>query len=112
MKIRVIECKSYWRNPLPNIGSRRQRLSSHAGPYRSPGSGCVYWPISGFSVDGTRIFLQVPSEPELELFAGSENRFYPGVFVFEITFYRNDRGEVDRMVGMENGVTYEAEKDP
>lgn len=56
-------------------------------------------------VDGTRIFVQVPNEPrsvelagEYELLAGSEDNFHLGVSDSEITFYRNDSGEVDPMV--------------
>ena len=48
--------------------------------------------------DGTRIFIQLPNEPEYELFASSQNHFYLPIFDHEITFYRNDRGEEDRAV--------------
>jgi hypothetical protein len=56
-------------------------------------------------VDSTRIFLQVPNEPrsvefagDHRLLAGSEDYSHLGVSDSEITFYRNDSGEVDRMV--------------
>ena len=48
--------------------------------------------------DGTRIFIQLPNEPEYELFASSEDHFYLVASDFEVTFYRNDSGEVDRAV--------------
>ena len=48
----------------------------------------------------------------MNYYARSENQFYPFVFDAEITFYRNDSGEVDRMVLVENGVTLEAKKVP
>lgn len=63
-------------------------------------------------VDGSRIFLQPPNEPEYELFARSENQFYLRESDAEITFYRNDSGEVDRMVMVTWGETHEAEKLP
>ena len=40
----------------------------------------------------------------------SENQFYPLEFDAEVIFYRNDHGEVERVVGVVNGVTYEAKK--
>ena len=50
--------------------------------------------------------------PESELSARSETQFYLPVSYIEITFYRNDRGEVDRIVGVVLGETYEAKKIP
>jgi hypothetical protein len=82
-------------------------LATYAGKYQSPDGG-----ISTIRVDGTHIFLQIPNEPEHEQLAGSENRFYVQVSDLEITFYRNDSGKVDRMVGVADGVTYEAKKVP
>lgn len=61
-------------------------------------------------VDGTRIFIQLPNEPEYEIFASSETHFYLPVSDLEISFYKNDHGEVDRAVGVVEGVTYEARK--
>jgi len=63
-------------------------------------------------VVGTRIFLQAPNRPEYELFARSENQFYPLVFEAEITFYRNASDEVDRLTLLQSGETYEAKKVP
>ena len=63
-------------------------------------------------VDGTRIFIQAPNRPEYELYALSENQFYPRAFVAEITFYKNASGEVDRLVLVESGETFEAKKVP
>jgi hypothetical protein len=37
---------------------------------------------------------------DYELLAGSESNFHLGVADSEITFYRNDSGEVDRAVGV------------
>ncbi len=82
-------------------------LASYAGRYQiSDGN------IVTIRVDGTRIFIQLTSEPEYELFASSESHFYLPVSDLEITFYRNDRGEVDRGVGVVGGVTYDAKKLP
>ena len=63
-------------------------------------------------VDGTRIFIQAPNKPEYELLARSENQFYPRAFDAEITFYKNASGEVDRLVLVESGETFEAKKVP
>jgi hypothetical protein len=57
-------------------------------------------------------FIQVPGEPEYELFAGSENHFHLPKSDLEITFYRNDRGEADRGMGVVGGVMYEAKRRP
>jgi CubicO group peptidase (beta-lactamase class C family) len=82
-------------------------LAAYAGRYQVSDDYIVT-----IRVDGTRIFLQVPNEPEYELSARSENQFYPRAFDAEVTFYRNDRGEVDRMVGVVLGETLEAKKVP
>ena len=75
-----------------------QVLAAYAGRYQSSNGPVI-------CVDGTCIFLQVPNEPrsvefagDYELLAGSENNFHLGVSDSEIAFYRNDSGEVDRMV--------------
>jgi D-alanyl-D-alanine-carboxypeptidase/D-alanyl-D-alanine-endopeptidase len=88
-------------------------LASYAGRYQLPDGDIVT-----VRVDGTRIFIQLPGEPEYELFASSEGHLYLPVSeleassALEIAFYRNDRGEVDRVVGVVGGVTYEAKKVP
>ena len=82
-------------------------LASYAGRYQDPDGNIVT-----FRVDGTRIFIQLPDEPEYELFASSENHFYLPASDLEISFYRNVLGEVDRAVGVVNGVTHEAKKAP
>jgi len=75
--------------------------------------------VATIRVDGTRIFVQLPNEPvyevlagENELFAGSEDRFYLGATYIEFTFYRNDNGEVDRVVLAAEGKALEAKKVP
>jgi hypothetical protein len=94
-----------------------QVLAAYAGQYQV--SNDLFSMIATIHVDGTRIFIQLPNEPvyelfagENELFAGSENRFYLGATYFEITFYRNDSGEVDRLVVAAEGDTLEAKKVP
>jgi CubicO group peptidase (beta-lactamase class C family) len=86
-----------------------QVLASYVGRYQLPDGNIVT-----IRVDGTRIFIQLPGEPEYGIFASSESDFYLPVSEpsLEITFYRNDRGEVDRVVGLLGGVTYEAKKVP
>jgi D-alanyl-D-alanine-carboxypeptidase/D-alanyl-D-alanine-endopeptidase len=82
-------------------------LASYAGRYQDPNGNIVT-----FRIDGTRIFIQLPDGPEYEIFASAENHFYLPVSDLEITFYRNDLGEVDRVVGVVDGVTHEAKKLP
>jgi hypothetical protein len=52
------------------------------------------------------------NQGEFELVARSENQFYPRVFDAEITFYKNDKGEVDRGVMLQFGATTEVKKVP
>jgi hypothetical protein len=82
-----------------------QVLAAYAGRYQIPSG-----PVVTICVDGTRIFLQVPNEPgsrefagEYELLAGSEDHFHLGVSDFEVTFHRNDSGEVDRILPVLGG---------
>jgi hypothetical protein len=91
-----------------------QVLAGYVGRYRVSDDIVVT-----ICVDGTRVFLQVPNEPgsadfagDNELLAGSENHFHMGISDFEITFYTNDSGEVDRMVLAAEGETVEAKKIP
>ncbi len=95
------------RLPFTLVQDAPKDLASYAGRYQLPDGSIVT-----IRVDGTRIFIQLPNEPEYELFASSESYFYLPVSDLEMTFYRNDRGEVDRGVGVTDGVTYEAKKAP
>jgi D-alanyl-D-alanine-carboxypeptidase/D-alanyl-D-alanine-endopeptidase len=63
-------------------------------------------------VDGARIYPQVPGNQGGDLIAISENQFYLRELYAEIAFYRNDRGEVDRMEWVGHGETLEAKKVP
>jgi D-alanyl-D-alanine-carboxypeptidase/D-alanyl-D-alanine-endopeptidase len=93
--------------PFRLVQDAPKDLASYAGRYQlSDGN------IVTIRVDGTRIFIQLPDEPEYELFSSSESHFYLPVSDLEITFYRNHRGEVDRVVGVVGGVTYELKKVP
>jgi hypothetical protein len=82
-------------------------LAAYAGKYQ-PSEGVIVT----IRVDGARIFAQVSKQGEYELKARSNNQFYPREFEAEITFYKNASGEVDRLVYVINGVTYEAKKVP
>ena len=85
-----------------------QILSAYAGRYQ--GSDGV---IVTIRASGSRIFLQLPNHPtDYELFASSENQFYWLLSETEITFYRNEDGEVDRLVLAHLGDTHEAKKIP
>jgi D-alanyl-D-alanine-carboxypeptidase/D-alanyl-D-alanine-endopeptidase len=82
-----------------------QVLAEYAGRYQDSDGVIVT-----VRVDGSRIFVQETNYPEYELLASSENQFYVGNA--EITFCRNDRGEVDRQVVVSWGETHEAKKVP
>jgi CubicO group peptidase (beta-lactamase class C family) len=99
------------RLPFSLVHVDPQVLASYAGRYQDPDGNIVT-----IRVDGTRIFIQLPTEMEYELFASAESHFYlpvsDPISDLEITFYRNNRGQVDRVVGVAGGVTYEAKKMP
>lgn len=84
-----------------------QVLAEYAGRYQSPDGHFVT-----IRVDGGRIFLQIPNQGEFELVARSNDQFYPQEFDAELTFYRNESGEVDRGVLLQSGETTEAKKVP
>jgi len=84
-----------------------QVLAAYAGRYQLDGFDVT------IRVEGARIYLWVPSSNEEgELIAISESQFYLEEYHAEITFYRNDRGEVDRMELVGHGETLEAKKVP
>jgi len=89
-----------------------QVLAAYAGRYKVSNDIVVT-----IRIDGTRVLLQIPNQPgyddsgEYELFAVSEDQFYLWGET-NITFYRNASGEVDRLVCVLSGVTYEAKKVP
>ena len=84
-----------------------QLLAEYAGRYQFPDGS-----VMTIRVDGARIFMKAPNRPEYEFYARSETEFSPLAFEAEATFFRNDSGEVDRLVLVENGATFEAQKVP
>jgi hypothetical protein len=93
--------------PFSLVQEAPQDLTAYAGRYPRPDGSIVT-----IRVEGKRIFIQIPNEPEYELIASSENHFYLPVSDLELTFYRNDRGEVDRFVAVLGDETYEIKKMP
>ena len=90
-----------------------QVLGEYAGRYQFPEiSREVKELVVTIRVDGTRIFIQAPNQPEYELYAISETQFYPREFDAEFTFYKNASGEVNQLVMVQSGETYEAKKVP
>jgi CubicO group peptidase (beta-lactamase class C family) len=85
----------------------QQLLAEYAGRYQFPDGVVVT-----IRVEGTRVFIQAPNQPEYELYGRSETEFSPLAFKAVITFCRNDSGEVDRLVLVEGGKTFEAERLP
>jgi hypothetical protein len=84
-----------------------QVLAAYAGRYQFSSDLVVT-----IRVDGARIFLQIPEQPDYELYARSENQFHLFVAEVEITFYKNASGEVNRLVLVQNSETNEAKKVP
>ena len=108
--------KAVWKDHLNESGCPQecqavlvdpQVLAAYAGQYQFPNDMVVT-----VRVDGTRIFIQVPNQPEYKLYARSENQFYPREFEAEITFYKNANGKVDRLAMSQFGETNEAKKVP
>ena len=95
------------RKPFPLVQDVPEDLALYAGRYQLPDGSIVT-----IRVEGTRIFIQIPDGLDYELFVSSESHFYMPVSDLEITFYRDARGEVDRFMGVVEGVTYEADKVP
>ena len=84
-----------------------QVLAAYAGKYQSPEGVIVT-----IRVNGSRIYIQVPGNQEGELISISENQFSLRGQYVDFSFYRNDSGEVDRLVMVQNGITADAKKVP
>ena len=83
-----------------------QVLAAYAGRYQFGDF------VVTIRVDGARIYLGVTGSGEAELIAIFANQFYLPELDADITFYRNERGEVDRMEAMRNGETLVVKKIP
>jgi hypothetical protein len=83
-----------------------QVLAAHAGTYQVNGGGNVT-----VRSEGACIFLQISNLGEYEMIALSKDHFYIWGAT-DFTFFRNASGEVDRVVYMLSGETYEAKKVP
>jgi CubicO group peptidase (beta-lactamase class C family) len=81
-----------------------QVLAAYAGRYQLGDF------VVTIRVDGARIYLR--GDQESEMIAISENQFYLPEANAEITFHRNDRGDVDRMEVVGHGETLEAKRVP
>jgi hypothetical protein len=53
--------------------------------------------------EGGRLFVRGTGQPEFELFAESENRFFMRFVDAQGTFLRNSDGNVDRLLWHQNG---------
>ena len=83
-----------------------QVLAAYAGSYQFDDF------VVTICVDGARIYPQVAGYQGGDLIAISENQFHLRELYATIVFYRNDRGEVDRMEWVGHGDTLEAKKIP
>ena len=100
--------------PLTPVNVDPQILAAYAGRYQTSDGLIVT-----IRVDGARIVLQIPRAPGYEPFAGehelqaiTEDRFYLRGADFEMAFFRDDRGEVRRLVATVAGETYDATRIP
>ena len=80
---------------------------SHSG--RAAGRLCSRFDISAYGM-GLLGNLLVRRAGQADYEALLLERIYRPVSDLEITFYRNNRGQVDRAVGVVGGITYEARK--
>ena len=62
--------------------------------------------------DGDRLFAQLTGQPRLAVFPESEDEFFMRVVDAQITFGRNDAGDVDHLVLHQNGVDQRAPRLP
>jgi dienelactone hydrolase len=84
-----------------------QLVAAYAGRYQVKDGVVVT-----IRVDGDRIYAQAPGGPEYRLYAVGDDLFRVLFSDLEITFSRNDRGEVDRFVGVAPDEKIEARKVP
>lgn len=55
------------------------------------------------SRENDRLFGQATGQPRFELFASSETRFYLKVVDAQVSFEKNEKGEIDRLILHQNG---------
>ncbi|WP_340680270.1 serine hydrolase [Paraglaciecola sp.] len=66
--------------------------------------------INNITNSGGSLFTQLPGQAKFELFRSSGDSFYLKVVAAELTFERNDSGEVVSVIHTQNGRTFTASK--
>jgi uncharacterized pyridoxamine 5'-phosphate oxidase family protein len=60
--------------------------------------------------EGNQLFIQVTGQPKVELFPRSETEFFLKVITAQITFVKNEKGEVTKLILDQGGMKVEAPK--
>jgi hypothetical protein len=60
--------------------------------------------------EGDKVFAQLTSQPKFEIFPKSETEFFWKVVEAEVTFVKNDKGEVTKAIHKQGGQTINAPK--
>jgi CubicO group peptidase (beta-lactamase class C family) len=66
--------------------------------------------INNITISDGSLFVQLPGQAKFELFRSSGDSFYLKVVAAELTFERNDSGEVVSVLHTQNGRTFKANK--
>jgi hypothetical protein len=66
--------------------------------------------INNITISDGRLFVQLPGQAKFELFRSSGDSFYLQAVAAELTFERNDTGEVVSVMHTQNGGTFKANK--
>jgi len=66
--------------------------------------------VIGISKEENHLFGQGPGQPKFELFPESETKFFLKIIDAQITFIKNDKGEVREMILHQNGKDHPAKK--
>lgn len=77
----------------------------YVGRYEYPGGA-----IMTVTRDGNRLFAQLSGQSKFEIFPRSPNEFFWKVVDAQITFVKNEQGEVVRAIHRQGGQTFEAPK--
>jgi hypothetical protein len=60
--------------------------------------------------EGERIFVQATGQPKFEVFPESETKFFLTVVDAQITFVKDDNGQVANLILHQNGIDQKAKK--
>jgi CubicO group peptidase (beta-lactamase class C family) len=66
--------------------------------------------INNITISDGRLFVELPRQAKFELFRSSGDSFYLKAVAAELTFERNDSGEIVSVIHTQNGGTFKANK--